>query len=264
MLLQPQYRDGKTYVKDLREAYAAGTLAPKLAEIYFGQRPAEELYDIAADPAQVNNLVDSPEHKEVLTEHREILDAWVAKGDVGAGEEPAIELEQNGNGRFKGVNPEYERVRTDSDGDGLSDRWETYNGRDPEDGRLQFEFDCGGWQTEGWKSEGNLTNIPGRQGFLDFDLLADRATISREGLKLEAAKNQGSLVISVRSTAATKLSVVANGKAIGTADIHGNKEFASATIKLSDAWSGTVESLAISFAAPKGTTVEIDWIRVEP
>jgi len=172
VLLQPQYRDGRDYLRFLRQAYAEGTLPPKLAEIYFGERPAEELYDIAADPAQVNNLANSAAHQEVIEAHRKMLNDWVAKGDLGTGQEPDIELEMNGNGRFKGVNPEYERVRTDSDGDGLSNRWEDYNGRDPDDGRLQFEFDCGGWQTEGWMSEGDLTNIAGRQGFLGFDLLA--------------------------------------------------------------------------------------------
>ncbi len=263
VLLHPQYRDGKDYLRYLRETYAAGTLPPKLAEIYFGERPAEELYDIEKDPAQVNNLVSSPAHREILEKHRKMLDAWVAKGDVGAEPEPDIELEMNGNGRFKGVNPEYERVRTDSDGDGLSDRWEKYNGRDPGDGRLQFEFDCGGWQTEGWKSGGDLTNIAGRQGFLDFDLLADRATISRDGLKLDAAKNPGTLAIRLRSTAKVELTVSANGKVLGKAASAGDNAFATAGIPLGASWTGTIESLRIDLAAPKGTTVEIDWIRVQ-
>ncbi len=187
----------------------------------------------------------------------------MAKGDLGAGEEPDIELEMNGNGRFKGVNPEYERVRTDSDGDGLSDRWEDYNGRDPDDGRLQFEFDCGGWQTEGWMSEGDLTNIAGRQGFLDFDLFAAQASITRGGLKLDAAKNQGKLAIRVRSTTATKLSVSANGKSLGTASIGGDNQFSTVEIPLGRAWTGTIKSLQLTWSAPKGTTVEIDWIRVQ-
>lgn len=263
VLLHPQYRDGRDFLKSLRAAYAKGTLAPKLAEIYFGERPPEELYDMENDPAQVNNLVGSKDHQEILEKHREILDQWVAKGDMGEGTEPDIELEMNGNGRFKGVNPEYERVRTDSDGDGLSDRWERYNGRNPEDGKLQFEFDCGGWQTEGWHSGGNLTNIPGRQGFLDFDMLAESASISRKGLKLDASKNKGKLAIRMRATAKTELTVAANGKEIGKAVCAGNNEFAAATVPLGASWSGTIESLTISLAAPKGTTVEVDWIRVE-
>lgn len=263
VFLQPQYRDGRNFLDSLREAYASGTLSPKLVEIYFGERPAEELYDIVKDPAQVNNLAESAKHQEALISHRKILDDWVAKGDLGAGEEPNIELEQNGNGRFKGVNPEYERVRTDSDGDGLSDRWEKFNGRDPGDGKLQFEFDCGGWQTEGWESDGNLTNIAGRQGFLDFDLLTGIASMSRGGLKIDARKNKGKLALRLRSSSATELKVEANGKALGSARFAKNDQFATIKIPLGDLWTGTIESLQLSFSAPKDTTIEIDWIRVQ-
>ncbi|MFT5409671.1 MAG: N-sulfoglucosamine sulfohydrolase, partial [Verrucomicrobiales bacterium] len=262
VFLQPQYRDGRNFLDSLRAAYADGTLSPKLTEIYFGERPAEELYNIAKDPAQTNNLAKSADHKAVLVSHRKLLDDWVAKGDLGAGEEPDIELEQNGNGRFKGVNPEYERVRTDSDGDGLSDLWEKYNGRDLNDGRLQFEFDCGGWQTEGWQSDGELTNIAGRQGFLDFDLLAASASISRKGLKLGTGRNQGKLAIRVRSTTATDLEVSANGKSLGSAKSSGNNQFADLEIPLGAAWAGTIETMQIKFAGSKATTIEIDWIRV--
>lgn len=263
VFLQPQYRDGRNFLDSLREAYAAGTLSPKLVEIYFGERPAEELYDIVKDPAQVNNLAESPKHQEALISHRKILDDWVAKGDLGAGEEPNIELEQNGNGRFKGVNPEYERVRTDSDGDGLSDRWEKFNARDPSDGKLQFEFDCGGWQTEGWKPEGDLTNIAGRQGFLDFDLLTGSASILRGGLKIDAGKNQGKLALRLRSSGATELKVETNGRALGSAGFAKNREFSVIEIPLGESWTGTIESLQLSFSAPKDTTIEIDWIRIQ-
>ncbi|MEN8772633.1 MAG: sulfatase [Akkermansiaceae bacterium] len=263
VFLQPQYRDGRNFLDSLREAYAAGTLSPKLVEIYFGERPAEELYDIVKDPAQVNNLAESPKHQEALISHRKILDDWVAKGDLGAGEEPNIELEQNGNGRFKGVNPEYERVRTDSDGDGLSDRWEKFNARDPSDGKLQFEFDCGGWQTEGWKPEGDLTNIAGRQGFLDFDLLTGSASILRGGLKIDAGKNQGKLALRLRSSGATELKAETNGRALGSAGFAKNREFSVIEIPLGESWTGTIESLQLSFSAPKDTTIEIDWIRIQ-
>ena len=263
VLLHPQYRDNKDYVKALREGYADGTLAPKPAEIYFGERPAEELYDIEDDPAQLNNLAKSAKHQDVLAAHRQILHDWLAKGDMGAGEEPNIELSMNGNGRFEGVNPEYERVRTDTDGDGLSDRWEKYNGRDPEDGKLQFEFDCGGWQSEGWQSNGNLTNIAGRQGFLHFNLLTGEASITRCGLKIDAANNGGTLAFRVGITAKTELTVSANGKELGTGHSAGDNTFCTVEIPLEAAWNGTIESLQIAWQAAKGTAVEIDWIRVQ-
>ena len=92
IFLQPQYRDKQPYTKNLRELYASGKLSPKLTEIYFGERPAEELYDVKKDPAQVNNLINDPAFKEVVAEHRKQLDDWIAKGDAGEGEESAEEM----------------------------------------------------------------------------------------------------------------------------------------------------------------------------
>ncbi len=262
VLLQPQYRDPRDYVIFLRKAYADGTLSPKLTEIYFGERPAEELYNIQHDPAQVNNLANSPEHRSVLEEHRKILNSWLAKGDLGADVEPDIELEMNGNGRFKGVNPEYERVRTDSDGDGLSDRWERYNNRDPKDGKLQFEFDCGGWQTEGWTTSGDTNNIAGRQGFLEFNLLAKEVSLQRNGLKLDAEKNKGKLAIRVRCNSKTEMILRANGKKAGSTLLDGDDQFATTVIELNENWNGTIESLQFDLFAPINTLIEIDWMRM--
>jgi arylsulfatase A-like enzyme len=262
VFLQPQYRDNKNYLKFMRNEYAKGSLDPKLAEIYFGERPAEELYDISLDPAQVNNLAKLPEYKSVLDEHRQILESWLAKGDLGAGQEPDIELVMNGNGRFKGVNEEYERVRTDSDGDGLSDLWEKYNNRDANDGKLQFEFDCGGWQTEGWKAEGEQDNIAGRQGFLDFELKANKATITRSGLKVDTSRNQGHLQLRLRSNQPAEIKFYANGKLISTTKVSGDNKFNDKQFKLSKNWSGIIKDLKLEFNAPIGTQFEIDWMRI--
>jgi arylsulfatase A-like enzyme len=263
IFLQPQYRDGKDYVKALRAGYADGSLDPTLAEIYFGERPAEELYDVSKDPAQVNNLVNDPAFAKELDRHRKILADWLAKGDEGIGEEPDEEMVMNGNGRFHGVNPEYERVRSDSDGDGLSDLWEKYNDRDPEDGKLLFTFECGGWQTEGWESEGKTTNIAGRQGYLDFDAIDGKAALTRAGLNLDAAKNAGSLQIIMRSLAPTKVSLSANGKALPTQAFAGGKTFTACSIPLDEkVWSGQIKDLKLAFDTRAGTTIEIDAIEV--
>ena len=263
VFLQPQYRDNKDYLKFMRSEYAKGTLDPKLAEIYFGERPAEELYDISVDPAQVNNLAKLPKYQAVLKEHRQILNSWVAKGDLGAGQEPDIELEINGNGRFKGVNAEYERVRTDSDGDGLSDLWEQYNNRDPKDGQLMFEFDCGGWQTEGWISDGKTTNISGRQGFLNFDLIAEKASLKRSGLKLDSSRNQGDLVLRIRSNTPAEIQFSANGENIASSKVSGTDEFSDLNFALGENWAGTIKDLKLVFKAPVGTKIEIDWMRIK-
>lgn len=45
------------------------------------QRPAEELYDLEADPQEVNNLADDPKYAEQLKSIRTELEAWQMKTD---------------------------------------------------------------------------------------------------------------------------------------------------------------------------------------
>ena len=48
-------------------------------------RPKEELYDLAADPYEMNNLADDPKFAEKLAELRDTVDQWIAEtGDKGA------------------------------------------------------------------------------------------------------------------------------------------------------------------------------------
>lgn len=51
----------------------------------YWDRPAEELYDLAADPDELSNLAGSPQHEKDLVQMRSRLDAWMrAQGDTGA------------------------------------------------------------------------------------------------------------------------------------------------------------------------------------
>lgn len=273
IFLQPQYRDPRDYVKNLRKLYADGELSPKLTEIYFGERPAEELYDVKQDPSQLNNLVGNAKYAKELERHRQLLDDWLAKGDDGVGEESLEELEFQARDQKWGraVNPEYEVVRSDSDGDGLSDAWEKINGRDPQDGRLLFTFDCGGWQTEGWNGDEKLGNIAGRQGFLDFKLDDGNGAIVRNGLKLAASKNQGELVVRGRMTAATTMQVATktsrsdDWQALVSIEFSGGEKLARlrCPIPKSSAWSDTIGALRIVFDSAPGTIVELDSIAIE-
>jgi len=64
-------------MRSLRSMHEAGELNPS-AEKFFGSRkPVEELYDYVADPHNLNNLADVPEHAAVLERMRAAHLAWV-------------------------------------------------------------------------------------------------------------------------------------------------------------------------------------------
>ncbi len=266
VLLQPQYRDNQDYLKNLKELYASGELSEDLTRIYFGERPVEEFYDVSTDPAQVHNLIDDPKYADEVKRHRKLLDGWLAKGDTGEGEEAPEALRHNGDDwqGGRGVNPEYEINRPDSDGDGLSDKWETINGRDPRDGRLVYEFDCGGWQTEGWESKGVDDNIAGYLGTLGFSV-GKKSRLVRYGLGITAGEEDKTLRIKIRSEGDIDVEAFANGKSLGDAEtVISGDHYAEIQIPLKDnaAWSGTVESLEVGLIGKKGTFVEVDAIEV--
>ncbi len=49
------------------------------------RRPAEEFYDLRNDPWEMNNLIDSPEHRGMIIELRKALDDWMRQqSDPGA------------------------------------------------------------------------------------------------------------------------------------------------------------------------------------
>ncbi|MDG2128174.1 MAG: sulfatase-like hydrolase/transferase [Fuerstiella sp.] len=268
VLLQPQYRDGQEYLRNLKELYSSGALSKELTRIYFGERPAEEFYDVVNDPAQIHNLIDTPAHADMVKRHRQLLDRWLAKGDAGAGEETPAAMRHNGDDwqGGRGVNPEYEVNRADSDGDGLSDKWEQINNRDPADGRLVFEFDCGGWQTEGWKSRGISDNIAGFQGYLGFALAESGNRLVRNGLKTKVMGDDQNLVITIRAKDDVEVQAIANDRVLGQPQIVTSvTDFTRVQIPLQGnaAWNGTIESLAITLIGNAGTEVEVDSITVD-
>jgi len=267
ILLQPQYRDGNAYTIMLHEMYANGTLSPKLSEIYFGERKAEELYDVERDPHQLNNLAGDPNYAGVLEQHRALLDEWIAKGDAGADEEPVEEIafQNQGPAKWDKVNPEYEQLRQDSDGDGLSDEWEGYNDRDAKDGKLLFAFDCGGWQTEGWQGSRNLPNIAGYLGYLDFDLPNGKGSIARDGLAIDLSKNGNRLALKARVSTPTLVWLSldnGDGKSMriaGPLTLVPTREFATASFDIPE--NGSLAGLKLDFKGDAGTFVEIDSIQ---
>jgi arylsulfatase A-like enzyme len=60
-------------MKRLRDA---GALTPEQRSCFTLPRPDQELYDVQADPHQLNNLADDPRFAEVLETMRKALDSW--------------------------------------------------------------------------------------------------------------------------------------------------------------------------------------------
>ena len=264
IFLQPQYRDSKNFTKNLHHLYNSGRLSKVHKEIYFGERPAEELYNVNKDPTMIYNLVGNPTFSIELERHRKLLDQWLAIGDMGSEAEPITNLKANGDGKKwgEGVNPEYEKYRVDSDGDGLSDRWEIANNRNRNDGILYFEFDCGGWQTEGWRSTDISSNLAGSLGYLDFKLDSKKGTIYKEGLQIREANHQKIIAIKMKSNANLKIFVANDHGDLGSAEYSGNSSFEEVLIPLNKnmSLSGTTK-LKISFRGKKNDLVEIDYIK---
>ncbi|MBM3272336.1 sulfatase [Candidatus Kaiserbacteria bacterium] len=89
--LQPcRYKDEKAIVQKLRELHAARKLDYLTEKLLFAEtRPAEELYDLAADPHEVTNLAADPKHKATLETMRKKLADWEERtGDKGRTPEP--------------------------------------------------------------------------------------------------------------------------------------------------------------------------------
>jgi N-sulfoglucosamine sulfohydrolase len=68
--------------------HAEGTLTPAQDRFMATCKPEEELYDLAADPHEINNVTADPEYGEVLAAMRRELARWQKKvGDKGVSEE---------------------------------------------------------------------------------------------------------------------------------------------------------------------------------
>ena len=81
--LQPcRYKDDKAIVQKLRELHAAKKLDELTEKLLFAEkRPVEELYDLTADPFEVNNLASEPKHKATLEAMRKRLTDWEERTD---------------------------------------------------------------------------------------------------------------------------------------------------------------------------------------
>lgn len=265
ILLQSQYRDALPQTINLHDLYKKGALSEIHRKMYFGERAKEELYHVNSDPAMIKNLAQDPHFAEQLVSHRELLDAWLAKGDHGATPESIQTLKSHGEGRpwGEGVNVEYEVYREDTDGDGLSDKWEALHHRDPQDGQLLFTFDSGAWQTEGWTSDDISSNLAGDLGCLEFDLDSTKGSIVRKGLNVTASPKDRVLLVDIKVNSELKLSLLANGQVVSSVQWTPSKKPQRVEMPLtSKSWKGTIEELALMFDGQSKSNIEIHNIKL--
>ena len=62
--------------KELFTLKEKSKLTPAQADVFLVPRPAEMLFNVEKDYHQVNNLAEQPEHNEILTQMRMLLDEW--------------------------------------------------------------------------------------------------------------------------------------------------------------------------------------------
>ena len=111
--MQPQYRDNRPEMKIGKQLYADGKLNEVQAFIWRPERVAEEFYDLANDPHEINNLVNDPQHAEALKRHRQLLADWIKRTDDKGQYKESVDSLRGVLKRWskQAVNPEYEAAR---------------------------------------------------------------------------------------------------------------------------------------------------------
>ena len=91
--LQPcAYKDAKDILVTLRQAYKDEALNKTQRLLFRETRPAEELYDVKADPYEINNLADDPAYADELAKMRERLETWMVETDDKGREPESAEM----------------------------------------------------------------------------------------------------------------------------------------------------------------------------
>ncbi len=87
----------------LKELHTKGELTAAQVRFFEARKPAEELYDLEADPHETTNLAAPPKYAKKLVEMRAHLTEWIDdRGDDGAVPETVAEYERAENASKKG------------------------------------------------------------------------------------------------------------------------------------------------------------------
>jgi arylsulfatase A-like enzyme len=94
-VLHIPYRNTHPAMRELLRLDAEGGLDDVQRQWFADTRPAEELYDLATDPHEVENLADDPAYDDVLDRFRSALrEHRIRTGDRGAAEEAETQMRE--------------------------------------------------------------------------------------------------------------------------------------------------------------------------
>lgn len=87
------YRDSMGMMKEWKKMATAGNLSEQSAVFVAKSRPSEELYDVEADPFEMNNLATDDKFMEVQKEFQKVMEEWlVATQDLGGSSEKELAI----------------------------------------------------------------------------------------------------------------------------------------------------------------------------
>lgn len=71
------YCESWPIMQELRRVHDAGGLNDTQQLFFRSKKPLEELFDTESDPHELNNLAESPAHRDILASLRDALDLWM-------------------------------------------------------------------------------------------------------------------------------------------------------------------------------------------
>jgi arylsulfatase A-like enzyme len=92
-----EYCDQAEIMQELRRAAAEDVLTPTQRRLWAPTKPVEELYDTSMDGEEIDNLADSPQHRDVLQKLRKVLHGWMLQThDIGLLPEAEMHIRAEG------------------------------------------------------------------------------------------------------------------------------------------------------------------------